>query len=132
MHSKILFFPVRSCKYFVHNHCVKDYVWHPKAHGFMQCRVLSAWEQAEDRVWDVAERFSLTMEEALEHIGLSIAELLEPGWLCTRFRRGGLQTGLDCIFLHGHLCRQALPRCVGACVNMANIPPMTAEGMELD
>lgn len=44
-------------------------------------------------------------------------EQLEPIWFCGQYRVDGTSAGLDCIFLHGHLCIKALPPCTGRCNN---------------
>lgn len=139
MAAKILSFPARTCEFIVHNRCIKDYAWHPighmaehaahldtEGHGGepgVQCRVLAEWEQVFDRMLDVADVFCLSMEEAMHFFMKSIAAHAPAGQVCA-LRRASPKTtdvgtddesGMDCIFLHGHLCTKALPRCPGTC-----------------
>ncbi|SDB26196.1 hypothetical protein SAMN05660653_01250 [Desulfonatronum thiosulfatophilum] len=119
MHAKILAFPARSCRFSVVDRCAKDDILHPIGSSRLQCRVLTAWENAHSGMLDTAEQYRLTLEESMTFIAENTVLDLEPVLLCPQYRRAGTNSELDCIFLHGHLCIRALPSCTGACRSFA-------------
>ncbi|WP_146164781.1 hypothetical protein [Desulfonatronum sp. SC1] len=127
---KILHFPARSCRFSVRDRCLKAWAWHPLGSDRMQCRVVSIWEDAHDRVVEQADHLALSMADADGLLAEVVACRLQPGLLCHTHRPAGTNADLDCIFLHGHLCMREMPLCTGSCPSYATRPARSSEQPE--
>ncbi len=113
--KKILPFPAKACSFFVHGRCVAPKTGQTPGEDERQCRVFELWERLQDNALDMAEKWRLNGNQAVQLVAGSLEQAQDLGRLCAGYRADGTDDVLDCIFAHEHLCIQILPPCTGVC-----------------
>lgn len=113
--GKVLPFPAVTCAFYLRDGCTLARTIRRDAAEGARCRVLSLWERLQDEALDIAEEQSLDEAAAMAVMAEHMRRVQDLDLLCPRYRPGGEDAALDCIFFHGHLCILALPCCHGPC-----------------